>query len=74
MKEFANALAAQLVSYPFPNASSFGSCVVKPGTEAPRWYEKIPGQFQASPLSIDTKPEVNVVENVAVSLMVGTFQ
>ena len=74
VKEFANALAAQLVSYPFPNASSFGSCVVKPGTEAPRWYEKIPGRFQASPLSIDTQPEVNVVENVAVSPMVGTFQ
>ena len=74
LKELSNALAAQLVGYSFPNVSSFGSCVVKPRIEAPRWYEKLPGRFQASYLSIGTHPEVDVIENVVVSPMVDIFQ
>ena len=73
VKEFSNALAAQFIGYPIPNATSFGNCIVKPGTESPHLYENIPGRFQASPLSIDTHPEVVVVEIVAVCPMVGTF-
>ena len=44
-KDFVSILAKQLVVYPFPDSSTFGKHVRKPGQQPPQWFELLPRWF-----------------------------
>ena len=44
-KDFVSILSQQLVSYPFPNTSTFGRSVLPQGQAPLQWFERLPERF-----------------------------
>ena len=63
VKDFSSVLAYQLSQYPFPDTASFGRSIVRPGQDAPQWYEKIPGRFNPNSIQADI---VEALSNVTI--------